>query len=254
MVLQQDTSLKLINTIEERSALLKQYGIDHVVVQPFTKEFSRMTAVEFVRDILVNKLKAEKVVVGYDHRFGRNRTASIKELIEFGQTFDFEVGRIEPQEINNVSVSSTKIRNALDIGDIHTANAYLGYEFTITGTVTKGRALGRTIGFPTANLHIEERYKMIPANGVYVVRSMIDGAEQYGMMNIGVKPTVDGTKRSIEVHFFNFDGDLYDKRIAVCILQRLREEKDFKYVDRLREQLVQDEKQAKQFIAQHYGR
>ncbi len=251
MVLQQDADIKLINTIDERSSLLKTNGLDSVVVQPFTKEFSRMTAVEFVRDILVNQLKVKKVVVGYDHRFGRNRTASIKELIEFGQTFGFEVEQIEAQEVDEVSVSSTKIRNALQLGDVAKANSYLGYAFMITGRVKRGRALGRTIGFPTANLHIEESYKLIPANGVYVIASVIAGKKVFGMMNIGLNPTVDGTQKTIEVHFFDFDKDLYDQEICVSLYHRLRSEQDFKYIDKLKAQLEKDRQAALAYLSNH---
>ncbi len=248
MVLQQDASIKLINTIEERSELLKRIGIDSIVLQPFTKEFSRLSAMEFVRDILVNTLKAKKVIVGYDHRFGRNRTASIAELIEFGQTFGFEVAQIPPQEINDVSVSSTKIRNALHEGDVKMANSYLGYHFGLAGNVVRGRALGRTIGFPTANISIQQDYKLVPKDGVYVVESNIDGRVVYGMMNIGTKPTVEGNERTIEVHFFDFEDDLYGRELSISLLHRLRDEQNFKYVDRLREQLVLDREQALAFI------
>jgi len=221
MVLQQNTDLKLITTLEEKKSILEKAGLDQLVVYPFTKDFSRLSALQFVRDILVEKLKVKKVIIGYDHRFGRNRTATIKDLIEFGELFNFDVAQISAKELNEVSISSTKIRNALHEGDIETANAFLGYSFMITGVISRGKRLGRTINFPTANLFVEEPYKLIPKDGVYVVESNIDDEIVFGMMNIGVNPTVEGTKKSIEVHFFNIDKDLYDRKIQVNLLKRL---------------------------------
>ncbi len=212
MVLQKEGELKLINTIEERKELLEKSGIDHLIVHPFTRQFSRLSALEFVRDILVNKLKAKKVIIGYDHRFGRNRTADIKDLREFGKQFDFEVEEIGQQEIEDVAVSSTKIRKALLDGRVEQANNYLKHPFSLTGVIVKGKGLGKEFGYPTANLKIEEEYKLIPKNGVYVVRSKIDNIMVYGMMSIGTNPTVGGTSQTIETNFFNLDKDLYGKK------------------------------------------
>ncbi|NER12909.1 bifunctional riboflavin kinase/FAD synthetase [Leptobacterium flavescens] len=244
MVLQQNTDLKLITTLSEKKSILEKTGLDQLFVHPFTREFSRLSALEFVRDILVEKLNAKKVIIGYDHRFGRNRTATIKDLIEFGSLFNFEVEQISAEEIDEVSISSTKIRNALNEGDIHTANTYLGYEFMLNGTIVKGKGLGRQIEFPTANLQIEENYKLIPKNGVYVVRSSIENRTIYGMMNIGVNPTVNGTQRTIEVHFFNLEKDLYGQQFQIDLLTRLRDETRFDSLDALREQLKKDKKNA----------
>ena len=202
MVLQQDDSLKLINTIDEKISILEKLGLDQLVIHPFTKDFSRLSAMEYVRDILVKKLNARKIIIGYDHRFGRNRTATIKELREFAETFNFEVEEITAEEINEVSVSSTKIRKALETGDIQKANSYLGYEYMLTGIITKGKGLGRQLEFPTANLHIEETYKLIPQNGVYVVKSILDNKTVFGMMNIGVNPTVGGRKKTLKIPLF----------------------------------------------------
>ena len=249
MVLQKESDIKLLNTLEEKIEILKTLGLDYVIVHPFTKEFSRLTAQEFVRDILVNKLKAKKIIIGYDHRFGRNRNADIKDLIAFGDALDFEVEEISAQEVDKVSVSSTKIRTALEEADITTANAYLGYAFMLSGTVRKGKGLGRQIAFPTANIKIEESYKLIPKNGVYVVRSTIDGKLYHGMMNIGFNPTVDGTEKSIEVHFFDLEQNLYDKKIQVELLHHLREEHKFDSVDDLKTQLKQDKQDALALIA-----
>mgnify|MGYP000474670059 FL=1 len=221
MVLQKDTNIKLINTIDEKSQLLENFGIDHLVIKKFTKDFSRLGALEFVRDILVNKLQVKHIIVGYDHRFGRNRNANIDDLREYGDVYGFKITEITAQEIDEVAVSSTKIRKALNESDIETANAFLGYNFMLTGTVVKGKNLGKKIGFPTANINIEESYKLIPKNGSYIVRSIIDNKTIYGMMNIGTNPTVNGEGQTIEVHFFNFKEDIYGKKIQIELIKRL---------------------------------
>lgn len=248
MVLQKDTDIKLINTIEERIQILKNFGVDHIVVQKFSKAYSRLTAIEFVRDILVNSLKIKTVIVGYDHHFGRNRTADINDLREFGQHYNFNVIEIPAQDINDVSVSSTKIRKALFEGDIETANQYLGYPFMLTGTVVAGNQLGTTINFPTANIHIEETYKLIPKMGVYIVDAILDGHQVYGMMNIGKKPTVAGKTQTIEVHFFDFNQNLYGNVIQINLLKRIRDEKKFNSLTELQNQLVKDKQTALRFI------
>ena len=247
MVLQKDNDLKLLNTIGEKVKILDELGLDYLIIHPFTKEFSRLSATEFVRDILVNSLKTKKIIIGYDHRFGRNRDANIKDLNAFGNALDFEVEEIPAQEIDDVSVSSTKIRKALKEGQMEIANKYLGYYYMLTGTVKKGKGLGRQIYFPTANLHIEESYKLIPKNGVYVVQSKIDGTIVFGMMNIGYNPTVSGTenlsagrRESIEIHFFDFDKDLYDQKLQIDILARIRDEHKFESVEALKNQLTKD--------------
>lgn len=244
MVLQKDTDIKLLNTLDEKVQILDAMGLDYLIIHPFTKDFSRLSATEFVRDILVNTLNTKKIIIGYDHRFGRNRNANIQDLNTFGNALGFDVEEIPAQEIDEVSVSSTKIRNALLEGDIATANEYLTYPYMLTGTIKKGKGLGKQFGFPTANLHIAENYKLIPKNGVYVVKGIINGNEHHGMMNIGFNPTVSGTEKSIEVNFFEFEGDLYDKKIQVNILHRIRDEHKFDSVEELQEQLKQDKKQS----------
>ncbi len=242
MVLQKDVSIKLLNTIKERTDILANTGLDTLVVHPFTKDFSRLTALEFVRDILVNQLKTKKIIIGYDHRFGRNRTADINDLIEFGKIFDFEVEQISAEALNDVAISSTKIRNALqDDGNVEKANSYLGYNYAIEGTVISGKGLGRTIQFPTANLEVQESYKLIPKDGVYLVSTNINGDTVFGMTNIGKNPTVsnEDTKK-IETYFFDFDGDLYGKNIQLNFLKRLRNEVKFDSVTALKEQLRKD--------------
>ena len=249
MVLQKESNLKLLNTLDEKIEILESLGLDYVIVHPFTKEFSRLSAIEFVRDILVNQLKAKRIIIGYDHRFGRNRNANINDLITFGNTLDFEVEEISAQEVDEVSVSSTKIRTALEEADIATANSYLGYAFMLTGIVKKGKGLGRQLGFPTANIKIKEPYKLIPKNGVYVVRSLIEGKTYHGMMNIGFNPTVEGKEKSIEVHFFDLNQDLYDKKIKVELLHHLRDEHKFDSVEDLKQQLAKDRKASLALIA-----
>ncbi|WP_417557467.1 bifunctional riboflavin kinase/FAD synthetase [Mesoflavibacter zeaxanthinifaciens] len=251
MVLQKDANIKLINTIDEKKDILKQFGISNLVIKEFTKEFSRLTAEDFVKNILVDHLKAKHIIIGYDHHFGRNRNANIEDLKQFGNDFDFEVEEISKQDINDVAVSSTKIRAALQEGNIKTANTYLGYNFMLTGKVIDGKKLGQTINYPTANLHIEETYKLIPKHGVYIVKSIIDNITVYGMMNIGHNPTVNGKHQTIETHFFDFNKDLYGQNLKIELLQRLRDEQKFNSVQELQTQLHIDKKNALEFIKSH---
>lgn len=248
MVLQKDANIKLINTISEKELLLKRFGITNLVVKKFTKDFSRLTAEAFVEDILVDQLKAKHVIIGYDHHFGRNRNANINDLRQFGEQFDFDVEEISMQDINDVAISSTKIRAALNDGDIKTANTYLGYNFMLTGTIVKGKGIGKTINYPTANLKIEETYKLIPKQGVYIVQAIIDNVLEFGMMNIGINPTVSGTDQSIEIHFFNLNKSLYDKKLSVQLLHRLRDEQKFDSLDLLKKQLEIDNYNASEFL------
>jgi len=245
MVIQNDANIKLINTIDEKAKQLEQLGVDHLVVKEFTKSFSRLTALEYVRDILVNKLKVKHIIVGYDHHFGRNRTANINELKEFSAFYDFEVTEIEPQEVDDVAVSSTKIRSAILKGNIPTANKFLGYNFMLTGTVIKGKGLGKILDFPTANIQIEAAYKLIPKHGVYVVKSQIKGVEVFGMMNIGKNPTVsEGNQTKIEVHFFDFSANLYGAVLKIELLDHLRSEIKFPNIEALKLQLEKDKADA----------
>jgi riboflavin kinase/FMN adenylyltransferase len=248
MVLQEGTEMKLLNTLNEKIALLDNLGIDNLVIHPFDKEFSRLTAEEFVKKVLVDVFKIKKIIIGYDHRFGRNRTATIDDLINFGETYGFEVEQISAEEINEVSISSTKIRNALLEGNIELAANYLGYDYSLTGIIFKGKQLGRTIGYPTANITIEEDYKLIPNNGVYIAKSVLNGKTVFGMMNIGTRPTVDGTKQTIEINFFDFKQDLYGQKITISLLHRMRSEQKFESIDALKNQLGKDKKTALAFI------
>ena len=250
MVLQDQTEMRLLSTIDERTKLLEKNGVDNLIIHPFDKAFSRLTAEEFVKDILVNQLNVEKIVIGYDHRFGRNRTANIDDLIEFGEKYNFEVEQISVQEIQEASVSSTKIRTALEEGNIALANQYLGYSYFLTGVVKEGKKLGRTIGFPTANLKIEENYKLIPKQGVYIIESNLNSKKVYGMMNIGTNPTFDESLLSIEIHFLDFNADLYDQKIQISILKYLRAEQKFASVALLKTQLNIDKNETLEFVAQ----
>ena len=248
MVLQEESDIKLLNTIEERTKLLEKAGLQNLIIHPFDQAFSRLSAEEFVKNILVDIFNIKKIIIGHDHRFGRNRTANIDDLILYGKEFGFEVEQISAQEIDEVSISSTKIRNALNEGKIALANEYLGYNYLFSGTVIHGKKLGRTIGFPTANLKIEESYKLIPAIGVYAVKCTVGTKTVNGMLNIGTNPTVDGQNTSIEVHLFDFQEDLYDKKITVELIKRIRDEQKFASVDELKQQLHKDKVFAEQLF------
>ena len=248
IVLQIQSDVKLLNTIGEKIDLLESLGLQNLVIHTFDETFSKLSAEEFVKTVLVDRFHIQKIIIGHDHRFGRNRTANIDDLIAFGEKYDFEVEQISVQEIKAVSISSTKIRKALTEGNMALANEYLGYEYLLSGTVSKGKQLGKTIGFPTANLIIEENNKLIPRNGVYVVRSIINQKTVFGMMNIGFNPTVAGENLSIEVHYFDFDADLYDQKIRVSVLKYLRSEQKFESVELLKEQLKKDRNTALGYI------
>jgi len=249
MVVQHDKGLKLIHTLEEKKQLLQQLGVDLLVVQPFNEAFAQLTAEEFVSTILVQHLNVKKVIIGYDHRFGRNRTANIDDMRLFGKKYGFAVEEISVQEVDEVSVSSTKIREALNKGDVTTAEHYLGTPYSLTGRVVHGLKLGRTLGYPTANIQVTEEYKLIPKDGVYAVYSYIDGRKVYGMMSIGKNPTIEGKGASIEVYFFDFNGDLYDQKLTIEFVQYLREEQKFATIDLLKKQLQDDETAARKAIA-----
>jgi len=244
MVLQQNTDLKLLNTMDEKAALLEKAGVDNLIIHPFDMAFSRLTAEEFVKQILIDSLNIQKIIIGHDHRFGRNRTANIDDLINFGQEYGFEVEKISALAVNEISVSSTKIRNALTEGNLDLANDFLGYPYFINGTVVQGKQLGRTINFPTANIQPSENYKLIPANGVYVASSVINGKTVEGMMNIGTRPTVNGIGITIEVHYHDFNEDLYGQQLKVSIHHRLRDEVKFESFDALKDQLEKDRQES----------
>ena len=251
MVLQKDNSLELINTIEERANLLEITGLDYLIIHPFSIAFSRMSSLAFVRDILVNQLHISKLIIGYDHHFGKNREGNIIQLTEYSHLYDFKVEEIPAQDIDAVSVSSTKIRNALAEGSLKTANSYLGYNFMLSGTVVNGKQLGGKIGYPTANINVKETYKLIPKTGVYVVLSKIQERNVYGMMNIGNRPTINGNHQTIEVHFFDFNADLYGQNLQIELLYFLRDEEKFDTIESLIIQLKKDEQTARAFVTKN---
>ena len=239
-----DHDLKLLNTLDEKVKLFQEAGVNHLIIQPFTKEFSRTTSTEFVRDILVDKLKVNTLVIGYDHHFGRNREGSMENLQELKSLYNFQLEEIAAQDIDDINISSTKIRNALAAGEVDIANQYLGYEYFISGTVVEGEKIGSQIGFPTANIYIEEKYKLIPSNGVYAVRIGLGERNFSGMLNIGMRPTVNGKKRSIEVHIFDFDEEIYESPINVSLVKMIREEIKFESLEDLKKQLFLDRNKA----------
>ena len=248
MILQEDSTVKLLNSMDEKIGLLQEIGIDNLIIHPFDKEFSQLTAEKFVKNILVDKLQIQKIIIGYDHRFGKNRTADINDLLHFGKKYRFEVEQISAQEIDAIAVSSTKIRNALAAGTISLANEYLGYNYYFSGIVVKGNQLGRTIGFPTANILIKEDYKLIPKKGVYLVKSIIKGDLVYGIMNIGVRPTLNGTNQTIEVHYLDFNEDLYEQQLTVEVLEFIRAEQKFDSLEILKNQIQKDKEKSLTFI------
>ncbi len=248
MVLQKDNELKLITTLDERIQLLKKTDLDYLIIEPFTKEFSRLTAIDFVRNILIQQLHIKKLVIGYDHHFGRNREGNFEQLKEYGTVYGFEVEETPAQDIQQIAVSSTKIRSALIDGDIEKANNYLGYEFMLTGKVVHGKGLGKKWKYPTINIHIEESYKLIPKSGVYVIKINLQDQLVFGIMNIGYRPTLNGKDQTIEVHLLDFNADLYGKKIQVRLVYRLRDEQKFDSIEDLFAQIKQDEKRARELI------
>ena len=243
-----DQQLKLLNTIDEKIEELKKSGLQHFVVHEFTKEFSRTKSVNFIRDLLVNKLKMKHMVVGYNHHFGRNREGSYDDLKELAELYDFELEKIPPQNEGDVTISSTKVRELLLVGDVEKAATYLGYSYPINGKVIKGNARGRTIGFPTANILVENKWKLIPADGVYAVKVKLGGKQFYGMLNMGKRPTLSDNEHRIEVHIFDFSADIYGADIKVEFIKRIREEKQFDNLELLRKQLQIDENNCKKFF------
>jgi len=240
-----DHGLKLLNTPEEKAQQLENAGLDHLIIQPFTPDFSKKSALNYTRDLLVNKIQPAKIVVGYDHRFGKNREGSIKNLMEYGEMFNFQVEQISAQTIEDVNISSTKIRQAIEKGDIQTANHYLGYNYPITGIVIEGDQIGNKIGFPTANINVPNDYKLIPENGVYAVKVKYENLWHKGMLNIGVRPTVNSKgELKIEVNLFEFTGNLYEQELRVELIHRIRNEQKFNSLQELKDQLEKDREEA----------
>jgi riboflavin kinase/FMN adenylyltransferase len=248
MVLQPDVPMHLIQTIEERERALAKTGLDYLVIHPFSAEFSRLSADDYVKRVLVQQLNVQKVVVGYDHRFGRNRTASLEDMYHYADIYDFELIEIDAKKIDSTAVSSTKIRKAIDEGNIELANTYLGQPFTLEGMIVHGDKRGRELSYPTANMDLKNPHKIVPKQGVYLVKSNLSNRVIYGMMNIGTKPTFDASMPSIEVHFFDWNGDLYGQAVQVELLKWVREERKFSSVEELQTQIQADEQYCRSSI------
>jgi len=241
MILNKSHDIKMIDTIDEKINLLEKTGLDNLIIHPFDNNFSKIRAKEFVEEILVKKLKIKEIIIGYDHKFGKDREASVKDLKKFGQDYIFNVKEIPAEEIDSIAISSTKIRDAILNGEIEKCNKFLGRNFILTGSVVYGEGLGKKIDFPTANIEIKETYKIIPKNGVYLVKTKINSNTYFGMMNIGIRPTVGGRNKSLEIHFFNFKDNIYGKNVSIEIIKKIRDEEKFSSIDQLKIQLKKDE-------------
>ncbi len=244
----EEHNLRLLSTFEEKASLLRQFGIDHLITIPFTQEFSQLTSEEFIRKVLIEKIQTKKLVIGYDHRFGKNREGSFEYLQTQSSEFGFELEEISREDVDEIGVSSTKIRKALESGEVQTANQYLGRPYELNGIVVKGQQIGRSIGFPTANIHVPNDYKLIPKDGVYAVEAKVEDQIFKAMLNIGNRPTVDGTRKTVETHLFDFQGDLYNKLITVYFRAFIREERKFENLEALKAQLNSDQKSAKSLL------
>jgi len=244
----EEHKLRLLSTFEEKAKLLRELGIDHLISIPFTKEFSELSSQEFIENVLVNKIKCKKLVIGYDHRFGKNREGSFEYLQANHLKFGFELEEIPRQDVDDIGISSTKIRKALEAGDVTMALNYLGRPYELNGLVIKGQQIGRSIGFPTANIHIPNDYKLVPRDGVYAVQAAVNGNLYKAMLNIGNRPTVDGSKKTVEAHLFDFQGDLYDMQITIYFKAFLREERKFDGLEELKAQLKLDQITAKKLL------
>ena len=233
--------LKLITTTEEKCLLLNRFGVDHVLVFPFTREFSQMNAQDYITNVIAKGLKTKTLVIGYDHKFGANREGNIDTLKEFAPHLNFNIEEISAQEVNQLNISSTRIRKAIEEGDIQTANEFLGYSFFLTGVVAKGKQLGRTIGYPTANVHIDDEDKLIPRIGVYAVNVKLKNKVYKGMLNIGINPTTDSDQKiKVEVNIFDFNEDVYDELITLEFVKWIRKEEKFANLDDLKHALAKD--------------
>ena len=244
--------IKSISTIDEKIQIFSELDLDELIIQNFNKSFSEMGAEEFIK-LLVNNLNLKKIIVGYNHRFGKNRSADINVLRDFSVKYDFEVVEIKAFEVEKIKISSTKIRNAISDGNIDVCNNYLGYNFNINGIVVKGKSIGKSIGFPTANINIAEEYKIIPKNGVYLVRCFFEKNKFYGMMNIGFNPTFGSNEKTIEVNIFDFNRDLYDKNIRIEFLKFIRDEIKFDNAEELQNQLIDDRENCIKHINSTYN-
>jgi len=240
-----DQKLKLINTIEEKIEALRKTGLQHFIIQEFDVDFSRIKSVNFIRDFLVNKLNMKRMVVGYDHHFGKNREGTFENLLSLSELYDFKLDKIAPQNIGDITISSTKIRNAIIDGDIEKANSYLSCNFSLSGVVEKGNGIGSSINFPTANIKVENKWKILPKDGVYAVKVFVENQQYFGMLNIGNRPTIADDKHVVEVHIFDFNSTIYNLDIKVEFIKRIRSEKKFNSLEELQSQLEIDESKIK---------
>ena len=236
----ENQDLKMINTINEKAKILQGLGVDHLIITPFTRDFSNLSAEEYIKKILVDTIGIKYLIVGYDHRFGKDRKGGLPTLEELSPSYGYQIEEIPEQDINDVAVSSTKIRTAILQGKVDLAASYLGYHFSISGRVIKGDKIGRTIGYPTANIFVEETYKLIPSDGIYAVTvDMAEGSFK-GMAYIGQRPTINGMTRNIEVNIFDFDKEIYGQDIRMTFLEFLRADVKFTGLEALKEQLHKD--------------
>lgn len=233
--------VKMIDTLDEKIEAFEKLGIENLIIHPFDKNFSLLSADQFIKDYLIEKLKINYIIIGYNHRFGKGRESSVDDLKKYGESFDFIVEEIKAHEVESIAVSSTKIRDSINNGDLDKSAKFLGRFFQLTGKVVKGDGLGKQIDYPTANIYVEENYKIIPKDGVYLIKTLIDDKKYHGMMNIGHRPTIGENKKSIEVHLFDFNKDIYDKTISVDVLLKIRNEIKFSSIQALKEQLKKDE-------------
>ena len=243
-----DQDLRLIHTLEEKIEALSKTGVQNLVLHKFTKEFSRTESVNFIRDFLVTKLNMKYMVVGFDHHFGKNRQGTFDNLIELSDAYGFKIEKIKPQNIGEVTISSTKIRNAILEGDCKKANTYLSANFSITGKVVQGNKIGSSIGYPTANIEIENQWKILPKNGVYAVKILLKNQQYFGMLNLGNRPSISDDSFAIEVHLFDFNATIYNEELKIEFIQRIRDEKHFLDLEKLKSQLKIDEINCKQIF------
>lgn len=240
----EDQSLRLLTTLSEKVKLLEEMGLDHLIILPFTKELSQMSSEEFIREILVDGIQTKTLVIGYDHKFGKNREGSFEYLQSHSHLFGFAIEEISRQDVDDLGVSSTKIRTALGQGDVSTANKYLGRPYHLSGQVVRGQQIGRSIGFPTANIRVEESAKLLPRDGAYAVHAEVNAVRYKAILNIGDRPTVAGAEKTIEAHLLDFDGDLYGQELLIFFQEFLREEKRFESLEALKNQLLIDRERA----------
>jgi len=244
----EDESIKLINTINEKAGLLEELGIDHLIITPFSRDFSNQSAEEYIRDVLVNKIGTKKIVIGYDHRFGKDRQGGLDDLLRLGPVYGFDVVEIPEQDINEVAISSTRIRNALLKGEIELANTFLGYPFFITGRIVRGDQIGRQLGYPTANIVIPETYKLIPSDGIFAAKVKIEGVKYGGMAYIGTRPTINGTRRNIEVNIFDFNKEIYNQQVSMEFHNFVRGDMKFVSLDELKAQIAKDKVEVEKLL------